>query len=48
MSQEDLADDLKNYRKSAWWVKTASIDIKDKITIRTANTIKKLIDICKK
>lgn len=40
--------DLKNYRKSAWWVKTASTDIKDKITIRTANTIKKLIDICKK
>lgn len=40
--------DLKNYRKSTWWVKTASADIKDKITIRTANTIKKLIDICKK
>lgn len=40
--------DLKNYRKSTWWVKTASTDIKDKITIRTANTIKKLIDICKK
>lgn len=39
---------LKNYRKSTWWVKTASTDIKDKITIRTANTIKKLIDICKK
>lgn len=48
MSQEDLADDLKNYRKSTWWHKTASADIKDKITIRTANTIKKLIDICKK
>ena len=40
--------DLKNYRKSTWWVKTASTDIKDKITIRTANTIKKIIDICKK
>ena len=40
--------DLKNYRKSTWWIKTASTDIKDKITIRTANTIKKLIDICKK
>lgn len=40
--------DLKNYRKSTWWVKTAITDIKDKITIRTSNTIKKLIDICKK
>ena len=40
--------DLNNYRKSTWWVKTASTDIKDKITIRTANTIKKLIDICNK
>lgn len=28
--------DLKNYRKSNWWIKTASSDIKDKITIRTA------------
>lgn len=33
--------DLKNYRKSNWWVKTASTNIKDKITIRTANTMKK-------
>ncbi len=40
--------DLKNYRKSTWWIKTASTDIKDKITIRTSNTIKKLIEICKK
>lgn len=39
---------LKNYRKSNWWVKTASTDIKDKITIRTANTVKKLIEISKK
>ena len=39
---------LKNYRKSNWWVKTASTDIKDKITIRTANTMKKLLEICKK
>ena len=38
--------DLKNYRKSNWWVKTASTSIKDKITIRTANTVRKLIDIC--
>ena len=40
--------DLKNYRKSNWWIKTASTNIKDKITIRTANTIKKVLDMCKK
>lgn len=32
---------LKQYRKSNWWIKTASTSIKDKITIRTANTMKK-------
>ena len=40
--------DLKKYRKSNWWVKTASVDIKDKITIRTANTMKKILELCKK
>lgn len=40
--------DLKNYRKSIWWVKTASTSIKDKITIRTANTMKKLLELCNK
>jgi uncharacterized protein (DUF1697 family) len=40
--------DLNNYRKSNWWVKTASTDIKDQITIRTANTIKKLLQLCNK
>lgn len=40
--------DLKNYRKSNWWVKTASVDIKDKITIRTANTMRKILELCKK
>lgn len=40
--------DLKNYKKSNWWVKTASADIKDKITIRTANTMKKILELCKK
>lgn len=39
--------DLKNYRKSNWWIKTASTNIKDKITIRTANTMKKVLDMCK-
>ena len=40
--------DLKNYRKSTWWVKTASTSIKDKITIRTANTMKKILELCAK
>lgn len=40
--------DLKNYRKSIWWVKTASTNIKDKITIRTANTMKKILELCAK
>ena len=38
--------DLKNYRKSNWWNKTASTNISDKITIRTANTMKKVLEIC--
>lgn len=38
--------DLKKYRKSNWWVKTASLPIKDSITIRTGNTIKKILNIC--
>lgn len=37
--------DLKNYRKSIWWVKTASTSIKDSITIRTANTMTKILNI---
>ncbi len=40
--------DLKNYRKSNWWIKTASTNIKDKITIRTAGTIRKVLEIAKK
>ena len=40
--------DLKNYRKSNWWSRTASTSISDKITIRTANTMKKVLEICKK
>ena len=40
--------DLNNYRKSNWWVKTASTNIKDKITIRTANTMRKILEICQK
>lgn len=39
--------DLKNYKKSNWWIKTAKANIKDKITIRTANTIKKVLELSK-
>lgn len=39
--------DLGKYRKANWWVKTASTSIKDKITIRTANTMRKLLEIGK-
>lgn len=37
--------ELKHYRKANWWVKTASSNIKDEITIRTANTVKKLLEM---
>ena len=40
--------DLKNYRKSNWWIKTASTEIRNSITIRTANTMKKVLEICKR
>lgn len=40
--------DLKNYRKSNWWTKSAQLPVKDKITIRTASTIKKLLELCEK
>lgn len=35
----------KDYRKTNWWSKTASADIGRKLTIRTANTVKKLIEM---
>ena len=40
--------DLKNYRKSNWWSKIASTNISGKITIRTANTMRKVLEICNK
>lgn len=40
--------DLRNYRKSNWWIKTASCSIKDNITIRTANTIRKVYELASK
>ena len=40
--------DLKNYKKSNWWKRTATETIKDQITIRTANTMKKILELCNK
>lgn len=34
---------LKDYKKSNWWVRTASSSISNRLTIRTANTIKKIV-----
>ena len=39
--------ELKSYRKANWWIRTASTRIKDDITIRTANTVKKLLEMSK-
>lgn len=33
----------KDYRKTNWWSKTASSKVSGKITIRTANTIRKIV-----
>lgn len=33
----------KDYQKTNWWSKTASVQVKDKITIRTANTVRKIV-----
>ncbi|WP_409068468.1 DUF1697 domain-containing protein [Clostridium sp. FAM 1755] len=33
----------KDYQKTNWWSKTASANISNKLTIRTANTIRKLV-----
>lgn len=33
----------KDYRKTNWWAKTASANISSKLTIRTANTVKKIV-----
>ena len=32
----------KDYQKTNWWSKTASANVRDKITIRTANTVRKI------
>lgn len=39
---------LKDYRKTNWWAKTANTSISQSITIRTANTMKKVLELCHK
>lgn len=41
--QETLKENLQNAPN--WWSKTANGSIKDKITIRTANTVRKIVDM---
>lgn len=36
--------DRKSYQKCNWWKKTASAGVAEKLTIRTANTIKRVCD----
>lgn len=36
--------DRKKYAKANWWKKTASSGIGEHLTIRTANTLKKLVE----
>ena len=38
----------KDYQKTNWWSKTASSDISHLVTIRTANTMRKVLEICNK
>jgi len=38
--------DLKNYRRARWWQQTAMSPIRDQITIRTANTMRKINSKC--
>lgn len=33
----------KDYQKTNWWSKTASVGIRRKLTIRTANTVRKIV-----
>lgn len=35
----------KDYQKTNWWSKTARLNITDKITVRTANTARKIVGI---
>lgn len=35
----------KDYKKTNWWSKTAKINISKNLTIRTANTVKKISEM---
>lgn len=35
----------KEYQKTNWWPKTASVPIDSKLTIRTANTVRKIVEM---
>lgn len=35
----------KDYQKTNWWSKTASANISSKLTIRTANTVRKIVEL---
>lgn len=35
----------KDYQKTNWWSKTASSNVSGKITIRTANTVRKIVEM---
>lgn len=35
----------KDYQKTNWWSKTASSKVSNRITIRTANTVRKIVDM---
>lgn len=35
----------KDYRKTNWWSKTSNVDISNQLTIRTANTVKKIVQM---
>ena len=35
----------KDYQKTNWWPRTAKVDIRDRLTIRTANTVRKLAEL---
>ena len=37
--------DRKDYQKTNWWPKTASAGVKDRITIRTAGTVRKTVNL---
>lgn len=39
---------LQEYRRTNWWSKTANTSISNRITIRTANTMRKILEICNK